>query len=157
MSNSYGMGVPKLAAQLGLSIPESEGLLERYHNGMPFVGPTANTARDVANHRGYVRTLLGRRSRFKFSGGSSKRQYTHKALNRILQGSGADMIKVAMIVVYQALGKIPLLSVHDENNYNIRHEKEAKELAELMENALPIAVPNRIDAGVGKNWSEAHG
>lgn len=154
---TYGMGLDKLAEELGLPMKETVALNDRYHEMMPFVLPTANKARSVANHRGYVRTLLGRRSRFKFSGGSSKRQYTHKALNRILQGSGADMIKVAMIVVYQALGKIPLLSVHDENNYNIRHEKEAKELAELMENALPIAVPNRIDAGVGKNWSEAHG
>jgi DNA polymerase-1 len=151
------MGVPKLAESLGLPLQEAEVLLDKYNAMMPFVLPTANKAKAVAEKRGYVRTLMGRRSRFKHYSGSTRRQYTHKALNRILQGSGADMIKMAMIVVYRELGKIPLLSNHDENNYNIVEHSEAKVLAELMENALPIAVPNRIDAGVGKNWSEAHG
>lgn len=154
---TYGMGLPKLAEELGLNMKDTVELNDRYHEMMPFVLPTANTAKAVAEKRGYVRTLMGRRSRFKHYSGSTRRQYTHKALNRILQGSGADMIKMAMIVVYRELGKIPLLSNHDENNYNIAEHSEAKVLAELMENALPIAVPNRIDAGVGKNWAEAHG
>lgn len=151
---TYGMGLPKLAMQLGLSIGDTEDLLAVYLEKMPFVKPTANMAKAVAERRGYVKTILGRRSRFKLVG--DQRQYTHKALNRIIQGSGADMIKKAILLVWKELNKIPLLTVHDENNYSIRERALAALITQLMQDALPLRVPNIVEVGIGKNWSEAH-
>jgi DNA polymerase I-like protein with 3'-5' exonuclease and polymerase domains len=151
---TYGMGRGKLAAELGLTLIEADELFERYHTKFSFVQYTNNIASSAAERRGYVRTLLGRRSRFRFLDG--RRQFTHKALNRIIQGSGADMNKRAIVSVFEETGQIPLLTVHDENNFSIESRDEAPRLVELMETALPISVPIKIDTGIGANWAEAH-
>lgn len=151
---TYGMGVPKLAGQLDLGMADAEILLELYHEKVPYTRYTASVAKKMAEARGYIRTVLGRRSHFKLVG--RRRLYTHKALNRAIQGSGADMIKMAIIAVFRELKKIPLSTVHDENNYSVAERRIAEMITELMENALPIDVPNKIETGLGRNWAEAH-
>ena len=151
---TYGMGVVKLAEELGLDLPEAEALLELYNDKVPYTRHAAAIAKRLAKNRGYVRTLLGRRRHFKLVG--LRRLYPHKGLNSIIQGSGADMIKRAIIEVYRQLKQVPLITVHDENNYNVVDRAMALLITEIMENALPIDVPNKIDTGLGKNWSEAH-
>jgi DNA polymerase I-like protein with 3'-5' exonuclease and polymerase domains len=92
-----------------------------------------------------------------FYGGSVQRWFLHKALNSIIQGSSADMIKVAMVLCRRA-GYIPHLTVHDENDYSIRNRKEAKEIHDIMVNDtrdfLQLTVPLKVDVEVGPNWGE---
>lgn len=152
---TYGMGEPKLADSLGLSLADAKVLFGKYHEMMPFVAPTAGMVKKVAERRGYVRTLMGRRSHFKLVG--TRREYTHKALNRVLQGSGADMIKKAMLDIWKETSQIPLMSVHDELSYSIMDPSLGALITAIMERALPISVPNKVDALMGMNWSEAHG
>jgi len=82
-----------------------------------------------------------------------KRAYTYKALNRLIQSSAADMTKKAMVDVYKN-GTVPLLQVHDELAFSVKSEEQAKELALLMQNAVPIIVPNKCDIEIGPNWGD---
>jgi DNA polymerase I-like protein with 3'-5' exonuclease and polymerase domains len=82
-----------------------------------------------------------------------KRAYTYKALNRLIQASAADMTKQAMLDCYNA-GHVPMLQVHDELAFSVENVEQARELAVMMETAVPIEVPNRCDIEVGPSWGE---
>ena len=126
-----------------------------------------------AQDRGKVRTLLGRLCRFHLwepnqfgihkplphdaalaeHGPGIRRAYTYKALNRLIQGSAADMTKKAMIDLHKE-GIIPHLQVHDELDISIGSEKEAQTIKDIMESAVDLEVPNKVDYEFGKNWGE---
>ena len=80
-----------------------------------------------------------------------RRAYTYKALNRLIQGSAADMTKKAMIDLH-AEGILPHLQVHDELDISIGSEKEAQRIKDIMEGAVTLEVPNKVDYEFGKNW-----
>jgi len=82
-----------------------------------------------------------------------RRAYTYKALNRLIQASAADMTKQAMVDVCEA-GFIPMLQVHDELAFSVDSPEQARELATIMENAVPLQVPNKCDVEVGPSWGE---
>ena len=175
----YGMGVNKLSAQLDISLDEAKELTKQYHDKVPFVKQLSQGVQRYLNDprsSGCIRSIRGRKCRFdKFEpdtfeftkalpydeavnafGPTTKlrRSGTFKSLNRLLQASSADQIKQAMVNIYKT-GRVPLLQVHDELAFSVKDEDEARELARIMEEAVPIAVPNHCDIELGPNWGEA--
>lgn len=178
----YGQGVAKTAASLGIPFEEAKIFLATFNEKMPFAKYTANTAMSRAENRGWVKTILGRRRRFNLfepakygearealpkeeaiaKWGIIKRAFTYKALNAIVQGSSADLLKLAMVKAYEeGIFKIlvPLTTVHDELNVSVPQTPEGmeafKQLVNIMENCYNFKVPIIAEAGLGKNWSEA--
>jgi len=198
----YGMGVKKLCNQLGLDEVEGKALLNSYYARLPFVKETTNTAGRVANRRGYVHTILGRRRRFtdwepadfnlswafreidhdkdaesvrrwvreqaeiarqegkRAPGLGIKRAWTYRALNAVIQGSAADVMKKAMVDIWESgvcdiLGP-PLLTIHDELDWSIPNTPEGieafRESIRIMETTIPFKVPLLVDSETKKNW-----
>ena len=167
----YGMGKAKLQAELGVSKDKAAELFDQYHAKVPFVKQIMNAASNRAQERGQIRTLLGRLCRFHLwepnqfgmhkamthedalaeHGPGIKRAYTYKALNKLIQGSAADMTKKAMLDLYKE-GIIPHIQIHDELDLSIENDKQAKRVVEIMENAVTLEVPNKVDYDSGKNW-----
>ena len=169
----YGMGKAKLQAELGVSKDKAAGLFSTYHNKVPFVKQLMEAVSRRAQNRGQIRTLLGRLCRFHLwepavfgihkalpheaalqeHGPGIRRAYTYKALNKLIQGSAADMTKKAMIELHKE-GIIPHIQVHDELDISVKDDKQAKQIAEIMESAVELEVPNKVDYESGKNWGE---
>ena len=167
----YGMGKNKLQAELGINKLQAEDLFKQYHSKVPFVKQLMDSVMARAQSAGKVRTLLGRLCRFHLwepnqfgihkplphdaalteHGPGIRRAYTYKALNRLIQGSAADMTKKAMIDLH-AEGILPHLQVHDELDISIGSEKEAQRIKDIMEGAVTLEVPNKVDYEFGKNW-----
>ena len=174
----YGMGKAKLQAELGLSTKaEAENLFNQYHENVPFVRELMNRTSQHAQLSGSIGTLLGRRCRFNkwepntfgmhtpmtleeaertYGRGRIKRAFTYKALNKLIQGSAADMTKKAMLDLYNE-GIIPHIQIHDELDISVESEAQAKKIIEIMENAVKLAVPNKVDYEYGNTWGEIHG
>jgi DNA polymerase I-like protein with 3'-5' exonuclease and polymerase domains len=133
--------------------PEGQRLLDQYDREVPFVKKLAKRAERRAAAVGYVVTAGGRRCRFpKRPDGSF--DWTHKALNRIIQGSSGDQTKESMVAL-DAEGFRLLLQVHDENCLSVRDRAEAEAAAEIMRNVIPMRVPMKCDVEVGLSWGEA--
>jgi DNA polymerase-1 len=167
----YGMGKAKLARTLGLDDIAAAEVFEIYHGRAPFIKELFNKAMNKAQKTGWVKTILNRRARFDewepaFRGSGDQRARTHKSLNRILQGSAADLIKLAMLkiwdsgILYEGGPINCSLTVHDELNGSFepseRGRKALKEVQNLMENAIRLKVPVLTEMGQGSNWGQAH-
>ena len=165
----YGMGKAKLARQLGVDDIAAAEIFDIYHGRVPFIKKIFNKAMDRAQEQGYVKTILGRRARFnemepKFRGKGEQRAHTYKALNCILQGSCADLVKTAMVNIWEAgiVGKDLdiYLTVHDELDGSVEPgkagEEKLQEISRIMENAIKLEVPIKVDSGVGDSWAAAH-
>ena len=163
----YGLSSFGLANQLGIATAEAQETIdtyfERYRGVRRFIEETIAGARE----RGCVRTLLGRRRSLPDLGSRNRtlRQAAERmAVNTVIQGTAADLIKKAMLAVDAALeasgsGARIILQVHDELVLEVpRAEVDAVGtlVRERMENVLPLGVPLRVDVGVGDNWREAH-
>jgi DNA polymerase I-like protein with 3'-5' exonuclease and polymerase domains len=144
---AYGMGVHKLAANLGMSVDQSQPVLTAYHEAVPYVKLLGNEAMRLAKRRGWVKTIMGRRRHF--PGG----EFAHKALNAIIQGSSADMIKQALVNLHDA-GHVIYNTVHDEVDCPVRDVAHAKEISEILVNCVKLEVPLRVDAELGPSWGE---
>jgi len=169
----YGMGKNKLQAELGISKLQAADLFKQYHGKVPFVKALMDATMQRAQEGGQIRTLLGRLCRFHLwepnqfgihkalphdaalreHGPGIKRAYTYKALNKLIQGSAADMTKKAMIELHKE-GITPHLQVHDELDISVGSDKESERIKEIMENAVTLEVPNKVDYEFGKNWGE---
>ena len=166
------MGKQKLIQELGLADEEAEKLFAQYHAKVPFIRGLQDQCARVAIDRGYIRTLAGRRCRFdywenKFDkslplpleeakekyGNNIKRSYTYKALNRLIQGSAADMTKLAMLGLWEE-GIVPHLQVHDEVDISIENSEQAQKVSRIMENCVELAVPLVVDIELGRSWGE---
>ena len=167
----YGMGKNKLQAELGVSKEKANELFNTYHGKVPFVKQLMETASNRAQERGQIRTLLGRLCRFHLwepnsfgmhkamlhedalqeHGPGIKRAYTYKALNKLIQGSAADMTKKAMLDLHNE-GIVPHIQIHDELCVSIENDAQAKKIIEIMENAVTLEVPNKVDYEHGINW-----
>jgi DNA polymerase I-like protein with 3'-5' exonuclease and polymerase domains len=88
--------------------------------------------------------------------GRIRRAFTYKALNKLIQGSAADMTKKAMLDLYKE-GIIPHIQIHDELDISVKSDEEAKRIIEIMENAVSLAVPNKVDYESGKTWGDIYG
>jgi len=167
----YGMGKNKLQAELGINKEKAEGLFRQYHSRVPFVKQLMDNVMQRAQSRGRIRTLLGRLCRFHLwepnqfgihkplphdaalteHGPGIKRAYTYKALNRLIQGSAADMTKKAMIELHKE-GITPHIQVHDELDISVINPLEAAKIKDIMESAVDLEVPNKVDYESGLNW-----
>ena len=165
----YGMGKNKLQAELGVNKERAEELFKQYHARVPFVKQLMDSVMARAQDRGKVRTLLGRLCRFHLwepnqfgihkalpheaalaeHGPGIKRAYTYKALNRLIQGSAADMTKKAMIDLHKE-GITPHIQVHDELDISV--SDNADKIKDIMESAVQLEVPNKVDYESGPNW-----
>ena len=175
----YGMGVNKLSGQLDISVDEAKDLMKQYNERVPFVkqlmqGVTKHLESKRSN--GSIRSLKGRRCRFDLWEPASfgthkampreeavaahgettplKRAGTFKSLNRLIQSSSADMTKQAMLDCCEA-GYLPMLQVHDELAFSVKDVEEAKKIRTLMEEALPLCIPNKCDIEIGPNWGDS--
>jgi DNA polymerase I-like protein with 3'-5' exonuclease and polymerase domains len=171
----YGMGKNKLQAELGVSKDKAEELFKQYHAKVPFVKQLMDSVMRRAQDSGKIRTLLGRLCRFHLwephqfgihkalshedalreHGPGIRRAYTYKALNKLIQGSAADMTKKAMVNLYKE-GIIPHIQVHDELDISVKDDKQAKQIVQIMETAVDLEVPNKVDYESGKNWGDIH-
>ena len=169
----YGMGKNKLQAELGVNKERAEELFSQYHSKVPFVKQLMDNVMCRAQDSGKIRTLLGRLCRFHLwepnqfgihkamsheaalreHGPGIKRAYTYKALNKLIQGSAADMTKKAMIDLYKQ-GIIPHIQVHDELDISVKDDKQVKQIIEIMESAVKLEVPNKVDYESGENWGK---
>ena len=165
----YGMGKNKLQAELGVSKEDAEDLFRTYHDKVPFVKMLMESVMRRAQDKGRVRTLLGRRCRFNLwepnqfgihkalpheealaeHGPGIKRAFTYKALNKLIQGSAADMTKKAMVDLYKE-GIIPHIQVHDELDISV--DGNSDKIKNIMESAVELEVPNKVDYESGPNW-----
>jgi len=172
----YGMGKAKLQAELGVSKEKAESLFQIYHDRVPFVKSLMKSVSNRAQQRGQIRTLLGRLCRFHLwepnqfgmhkalpfdqavqeHGPGIKRAYTYKALNKLIQGSAADMTKKCMLDLYKE-GIVAHIQIHDELDISVESDKQAKKIVEIMENAVKLEIPNKVDYESGKNWGDIYG
>lgn len=181
----YGMGLDKLARALGLSSAEGKKIIDIYFESLPYVKTTLEYYSNAAGRDGFVQTILGRRSRFNHyvpstRGGRSKqplpyaqaiamygqrieRVGLHKAVNRVLQGSAADLMKKAMVDCYDAGlfdELMPCLTVHDELDWSDpctpRTDEQFREIRHIMETAIPgLSVPIICATDRGPDWGSA--
>ena len=185
----YGMREKTMSVNLGRSLQATKLLFEMYHKRLPFVSATFEAAERVALNRGYTKTLLGRRSRFDLWesrkwddmqkedavplhrdaalttwGPNIRRAYAYRALNRMLQGSAADIMKKAMVDIWESgicdvLGA-PLLTVHDELDWSAPRTPEAQEALKeahyIMEHCVELRVPLYAERETGNDWGHLH-
>ena len=165
----YGMGKNKLMAELGINEDKAKDLFKQYHNKVPFVKTLMDSVMRKAANNGRIRTWLGRRCRFDLwepnqygihkalpheaalaeHGPGIRRAYTYKALNRLIQGSAADMTKKAMVELHKE-GITPHIQVHDELDISV--SDNADKIKEIMESSVNLEVPIKVDFEYGKNW-----
>ncbi|MEZ4912375.1 MAG: DNA polymerase I [Saprospiraceae bacterium] len=167
-SITYGAGATNLSRQLGISRNESQELIRNYFKEFQGLKNYMENTVNFARENGYVSTLLGRRrvlrdinSRNRLTASNAERV----AINTPIQGTAADMIKLAMIHIHKALQEKGMkskmvLQVHDELVFDVpKHElEELKHLVkEKMKHAIPnLKVPIEVEIGIGNNWLEAH-
>ena len=172
----YGMGKAKLQAELGVSKDKAAELFDQYHAKVPFVKQLMNSASNRAQERGQIRTLLGRLCRFHLwepnsfgmhkalpheealqeHGPGIKRAMTYKALNKLIQGSAADMTKKAMLDLHKE-GIVAHIQIHDELDLSVESPEHAKKIVEIMENAVKLEIPNKVDYESGETWGDIYG
>ena len=167
----YGMGPQKLSQDLGISVKEAKAFIEKYFERLGALRVFYDTVEKDARAYGYVTTMAGRRRYIPdimSSNSQVQSQARRQAINARVQGSAADIIKIAMLAIasdpeLKALGARLLLQIHDELVMEVP-ETNAKQagdrMAEIMSTAAPkderLEVPLAVDWGMGKNWNEAH-
>ena len=173
----YGMGVNKLSNELQVNVDVAKEILSEYNLKVPFVKELSKRVSNYANSEGYVSTIKGRKCRFELwepttfgvfkalPHDQAKLKYgkhhtlqragTYKALNRLIQGSAADQTKQAMIELYKE-NLIPLIQIHDELTLSFDGTDETKnKIISIMENAVELSVPSKVDCDLGKSWGDA--
>ena len=163
----YGVSAFGLSNQTDLSRTEAKELIDTYYKTYPKLRNYISEQVDFARENGYVQTVLGRRRYLKdINAGNQvvRGAAERNAVNAPIQGSAADIIKIAMINIHKKLeeGKYKtkmLLQVHDELVFDC-HKDELQEMKQLiqseMENAYKLSVPLDVEVGIGQNWLEAH-
>ena len=173
----YGMGVNKLSNELQVHVDVAKEILSEYNLKVPFVKELTKRVSNYANSEGYVSTIKGRKCRFELwepttfgvfkalPHDQAKLKYgkhhtlqragTYKALNRLIQGSAADQTKQAMIELSKE-NLIPLIQIHDELTLSFDgSEKTKNKIISIMENAVKLSVPSKVDCDIGKSWGDA--
>lgn len=183
----YGASEKKLQKMMGLSDEEAETFFTAYHGGLPYVKATMEHMMRVAEECGYTTTILGRRAvfdyweprysprgsgrpiamRFKDAlrcyGPDIKRSHLHKALNYLLQGSAADLIKKGMVSCWKngvfAVTGVPRLTIHDALDFSVAEDapevcEAFREMKRVMETAIKFRIPIRLDGSRGPTWGD---
>jgi DNA polymerase-1 len=164
---AYGISAFGLAQRLGIPRKEGAGIIEQYFKQFPGIRKYMDDTMAFAREHGYVETVTGRRRYIRdirSSNNTVRSAAERNAINAPIQGTAADMIKIAMINIHRELTARNLktrmlLQVHDELVFEL-YEPEEKEVCSLVEEkmktAIPLEVPIVVELGVGENWLEAH-
>lgn len=163
----YGISAFGLSERLNIPRKEAAEIIQQYFIQYPLIKRYMDNAINLARENGYVETLLGRKRYLRDIGSSNPtvRGFAERnAINAPIQGSAADMIKIAMIRLHNRLQKENLktkmlLQVHDELVFDVpldEAETVKPIIRDEMQNALPLSVPVVVEMGTGKNWLEAH-
>ena len=163
----YGMSAFGLAKQIGVARGEAQEYIDRYFARYPGVADYMDATRSIAHEQGYVETLLGRRLYLpEINARNKQRQLAAErtAINAPMQGTAADIIKLAMIDVdawltETALDAKMIMQVHDELVFEVADEARetlCNNVTERMANVIELQVPLLTEVGVGANWDEAH-
>ena len=165
---AYGQSAFGLAQNLGISRSESKEIIDNYFSKFPGIKKYMTDTVEFARQHGYIETMMKRRRYLRDINSKNptvRAQAERNAINSPIQGSAADMIKLAMIHIHEEMKKRKLqskmlLQVHDELVFDL-HKKEEKEMRALVEDkmkhAMPgLTVPIEVGMGVGENWLEAH-
>ena len=163
----YGMSAFGLARQLGIARKEAQRYMDLYFERYPGVLDYMARTREHAAEKGYVETLEGRRlylPEINSRNAMRRKAAEREAINAPMQGTAADIIKKAMIAVDSWLQKentdaLMIMQVHDELVFEVREDQTeimAEKIKALMEAAMTLDVPLKVEAGVGLNWDEAH-
>ena len=164
----YGMSAFGLSKQINIPRKEAKFYIDRYFERYPGVQVYMDRIRQQASEQGYVETLSGRRlylPKISSSRVNEKRGAERAAINGPMQGTAADIIKIAMIkmsewIKTQSNGNIRMLmQVHDELVFEVKEElvsEYSKSIKSIMENCYQLSVPLKVDVGIGNNWDEAH-
>jgi len=163
----YGMGAFGLAQQLGIERNAAQQFIDKYFQRYPGVALYMQKTREEARERGYVETVFGRRlwlTDIKAGGGPRRAAAERAAINAPMQGTAADLVKLAMIAVdgwirREMLATTLILQVHDELVLEVPERELARvqrELPELMTGVAKLSVPLVVDVGAGPNWERAH-
>ena len=163
----YGISAFGLSEQLGIPRKEASALIDEYFAQYPDIKHYIDTNIAFAHEHGYAQTLLGRRRYLADinSRNASARNFAERnAVNMPIQGTSADMIKIAMINIHRQFCQLGLrsrmiLQVHDElvfDCYKPEQEQVQAIVLEAMTNALPLSIPVEVGIGIGNNWLEAH-
>ncbi len=164
----YGAGATNLSNQLGIKRTEAKELIENYFAQYKGLKHYMETTVEFARKHGYVETLMGRRRQLRdidSRNGMHRSMAERMAINTPIQGTAADMIKVAMVNIWKAMreGKFQssmILQVHDELVFDV-HKDELEALKPIIREKMSSAIPNLrvpilVEMGVGENWLEAH-
>jgi DNA polymerase-1 len=163
----YGIGPFGLSSRLEITQSEAKDIIARYFERFPKVKQYINDTISKARTDGYVSTLLGRRRYLpdlRSANQNIRSNAERQAINMPIQGTAADMIKLAMVNIDDTIRKkrlasLMILQVHDELVFEVKKTEEdnMKALVEKqMRDALKLSVPVEVEIGVGKNWLEAH-
>jgi DNA polymerase-1 len=183
----YGASESKLQRLMGLSDGEAKEFFDAYHTGLPYIKATMKHMMDHAEETGAVTTIMGRRSLFetwepKFSprdkprpfplplhqavaayGPNIKRAGLHRALNHLLQGSAADLIKAGMVKCFKdgifAVTGVPRLTIHDSVEFSVAEvtpevDEAFREMRHTLETAIKFKIPIKLEGQRGPNWGE---
>ena len=174
----YGMGKAKLQQSLDLENKEdADKLFNNYHDSVPFVKGLMDATMRDSQRDGEIQTIAGRVCRFdkweearfapgelrapmtyeeakgKYGEDRIRRAYTYKALNKLIQGSAADMTKQAMLDLYNE-GITPHIQVHDELDISVESEHQAQKIIAIMQDAVKLSVKNKVDYEKGPTWGD---
>jgi DNA polymerase I-like protein with 3'-5' exonuclease and polymerase domains len=181
-AKAFGAGVPKFASMIGQSLEAAKAIMDQYDREMPFVRDLGRECSSLAERRGWVRLLDGARSHFDMwelswrardeatyftprpreaalamVGGDAtklRRAHTHKAMNRLIQGSAARQTKMWMRECWRA-GYLPLLQMHDELDFSVHNAEQVNHIAQMGRDVVQLRVPMKIDTELGPTWGLA--
>jgi len=163
----YGAGPFRISQELGIPRKESISLIENYFQQYPGIQNYIDSTCSNAREHKYVETILGRKRPIwdaDSDNGMRRKAAERMAINMPIQGSAAEMIKLAMINIHQGIIEMDLraklvLQIHDELIFEFPSEEEedlVKLVIDKMENAMRLSVPVVVDYGIGNSWYEAH-
>lgn len=159
---AYGQGAFGLAENLGISRGEAKDIIERYFTRFKGVREYIESTTKLAHEKGYVETLFGRRryiDELNSKNMALKKFGERAAINAPIQGTASDLVKKAMIEVFDKVPLKMLLQVHDELIFEEREEvlkEHAPQLVRIMEGVAQLRVPLKVNYAIGNNWDEAH-
>ena len=175
LGKSYGMGPKKFSSKYGKTLKEAYAIFNTYDEAFPYKKELSNFCERVVKSRGFIKTLLGRHCNFNLFGSPNYskgvvpkryeealkefgtpliRYFIYKAMNRLIQGSSADMIKKAMVDCFDA-GFVPNVTVHDELDFaDIDSDFKLTHIKEIMENCVSLKLPLVAEVEAGPNWGE---
>lgn len=159
---AYGQGAFGLAANLGISQGEAKGIIDRYFAKFPGVGTYITQTIESAKDKGFVETLTGRKrymTELKSNNAAMRKFGERAAINAPIQGTAADLVKLAMVELDRRYKAQMLLQVHDELIFEATREvleAEAPSIVKTMETIMTLKVPLKANWAIGTNWDEAH-